>query len=208
MFEHLLCDRHCARGSHTVLTTALFTCPQWGNAGSGRLKESIKTTHCGSATFKSRYPNFQVQFSIFFMLLSRALQTVSGFPYPQLNWNFLTPNPQDLHQPHIEGKHSFTPHLQSIKNLSSWQETLSITKCQRPPASLGAEAALGAGLCEKGPQDQPPSAASRNKIVVPVTRQLTWLRLLVLDCFWRVSNSMIFTCHWLKGGIKSKSETL
>lgn len=37
------------------------------------------------------------------------------------------------------------------------------------------------------------------KIVVTVTRKLNWLNLLALDCFWRVSNSMIFTCHRLNG---------
>lgn len=37
------------------------------------------------------------------------------------------------------------------------------------------------------------------KIVVAVTRKLNWLNRLVLDCFWRVSNSMIFTCHRLNG---------
>lgn len=58
------------------------------------------------------------------------------------------------------------------------------------------------------PAHEPPSAASQNKIVVAVTRQLTWLSLLVLDCFWSVSNSMIFTCYWLKGGGGVKSKRL
>jgi hypothetical protein len=51
-----------------------------------------------------------------------------------------------------------------------------------------------------------PNTASQTKIVVTVMRKLNWLNLLVLDCFWRVSNSMIFTCHRLKG--KKKKVTV
>lgn len=176
------------------LLVALFSGCQWRV----RFREVTRLN-----LVRSRHRDVVTQWTMFCMLLLPALQTLGGF----LPGDFTQPIPQDLTKSTYREKgRSLSLWLLSDNSiLVAWD----LECCQMPTGSSGMGVSRRdclwknhrVGLCIRAM-----NTVSQIKIVVTGTRKLNRLNLLVLDCFWRVSNSMIFTCHRLEGK-KSQSET-